>query len=252
MTSTKAASFLPAVFAATLALPLALSGCDKGGDDAAAAEAGKQEEEELPNIDVNLPPAPDFEEGKMDEKHPDGAYSIYGLRENLDARLEEGAAQAEIEVKGYVQEIYVPPECPEGEFCAPGKQPHVWITDKPDQQGKKRAMMVVAYRFAIAEWDAERWEGQPEVILEKGQQYTFKGKFVRFSSTGFAHDSGLLEFVAYKAPDEETGEMKWVYPPGAAWHPLEVARVEEMNKKAQEDQAKAAELRKKAAEGGEE
>src|SRR5690606_18815442 len=103
-----------------------------------------------------------------------------------------GEQGTEVLVRGYVQEIYVAPECPSGEVCAPPKQPHVWITDAPEEKGKKRAMMVVNYRFAIPAWDAKRWKKEPEVVLEVGKRYTFKGKFKRFSDTGFAFDRGLL------------------------------------------------------------
>lgn len=205
-----------------------------------------EKEEPLPNVQVSLPPAPNFDEGRVAEKWEDGSYSIYGLRSKIDERLQEGEDDTEIMVKGYVQDIYVPPECPEGEMCPPGKQPHFWITDKPDQEGKKRAMMVVNYRFSIPEWDAKRWKKEPEVIVEKGQQYTFKGKFKRFSSTGFAYDSGLLEFVAYKPKTPEGTEGDWVYPPASPWHPAEVARAEEENRKLAERAAKtAADFQKK-------
>ena len=191
------------------------------------------EEDSAPAIKVQLPPSPDFDEGKSPEQWDDGSWSIYGLRAKLDQNVKEGEAGKELLVKAYVQDIYIAPECPEGEVCPPPKQPHVWVTDKPEEKGKKRAMMVVNYRFQIPEWDAARWKDQPTVVLEKGKQYTFKGKFKQFSDTGFAFDRGLLEFVAYKPHDPETGaELNtWVYPPYAPWHPIEVQRVEEENAK---------------------
>ena len=206
-----------------------LGGCDKSEE----AEAVPTDEEEAPasNIKVQLPPSPDFDEGKSPETWEDGSYSIFGLRSDLDKHVEDGDKGKEVMVKGYVQEIYLPPECPEGEVCPPPKQPHLWITDKPQEKGKKRAMMVVNYRFQITDWQAKQWKDEPEVILEKDQRYTFKGKFKQFSDTGFAFDRGLLEFVAYKPHDPETGEEldKWVYPPGAPWHPIAVAEQEEAN-----------------------
>jgi len=216
-----------------------LVACDKGEEDKAAAEAQAKAAE--PKIKVQLPPPPDFEEGKSPDKWEDGSYSIYGLRKDLDDNVKAGEQGTEVMVKGYIQEIYVAPECPEGEVCAPPKQPHVWITDGPEEKGKKRAMMVVNYRFSIPEWDAKRWKKEPDVLLEQGKRYTFKGKFKRFSDTGFAFDRGLLEFVAYRPLDPETGAElgDWVYPPGAPWHPVEVARMEESNARLAE-KAKAA------------
>ena len=222
------AHITPSALAALgLAMTFATTACDK----AAEAEDTKAKAPPPPAMKVELPAPPDFDEGKSPETWDDGSYSIYGLRRKLDENVKDGAAGKEILIKGYIQDVYVAPECPEGEVCPPPKQPHVWITDKPGENGKKRAMMVVNYRFTIPEWDAKRWKDEPDVVLEKGKQYSFKGKFKRFSDTGFAYDRGLLEFVAYKPYDLETGQElpTWVYPPGAPWHPLEVARQEEEN-----------------------
>lgn len=218
-----------------------LVGCDK--DEEELEIKGEQSEEDQgPPVQVTLPPTPNFDEGKAPEQWDDGAWSIWGLRRNLDKSIADGENNTEITVKGWIQEIYIPPECPEGEACPPPKQPHVWITDHQGIEGKKRAMMVVNYRFTIPEWQANDWKDQPDVILEKGKQYTFKGIFKQFSDTGFASDRGLLEFRAYKPHDPETGaEMAdWVYPPGAAWHPLTIQQQEEQNAKLAEAAAKAA------------
>jgi hypothetical protein len=216
-------------------------GCDKG-----EAKEKKVDEDVATEsaVKVELPPTPNFEEGKVDEKYPDGAWSIYGLRQELDENIKAGEAGQEIEVRGYIQEIYEPPECEE-EPCPPGKQPHVWITDHEGQEGKKRAMMVVSYSFTIPEWDAKRWKDVPNVVLNKGKQYTFKGRFKRFSDQGFADDRGLLEFIAYKDINPATEQMEWIYPPGAAWHPLELARQEEDQKKLIEAANKAAAANRK-------
>lgn len=184
--------------------------------------------DEPPKLKVLLPPKPSFPAGAIPAKHPDGVWSVIGIREDLDPRVAEGDKGVEIELRAYVQEIYVPPECPEGEVCPPGKQPHVWVTDAADQKGKRLAMMVVNYAFQIPEWDAKRWEDEPMVILEKGKQYTFKGTIRQFSDTGFADERGLLQFVAVKLTNE-AGLEQWVYPPSAPWHPAEIARQEAEN-----------------------
>lgn len=212
-----------------LALALVAPACDKEEEPLQQ----KSDEEEAPdsNIQVQLPPSPDFEEGKAPEKWDEEAFSIWGLRRDVDKNAKEGESGTEVIVKGWVQEVYVPPPCPEGEQCPPPKQPHMWITDHQDSKGKKRAMMVVNYRFTIPEWDAARWKDQPDVVFTEGKRYTIKGKFKQFSDTGFAFDRGLLEFVAYKPLDPETGAElpTWVSPPGAPWHPLEILRQEESN-----------------------
>lgn len=215
----------------TTALCMAPWGC--GGEP--APKVKKSQEDEGPsaadNVKFELPPPPDFDEGKVAEKWEDGAWSVYGLRKELEENVKIGDAGQEIELKGFVQDIYEPPVCPEGEKCPVGKQPHIWITDKADEKGKKRAMMVVGYRFTIPDYDAKRWEKVPDVVFEKGKQYTFKGKFKRFSDQGFADARGLLDFTYYKAIDPTTGTEGWIAPKAAAWHPIELLRVEEEQRK---------------------
>jgi len=190
------------------------------------AELDEPELEEDPDLVVALPPGPAFDRPTQVDKYEAGEWSVAGLRKDIDTRVEEGRSGTEILLRAYVQEIYVPPVCPVSETCVPPKQPHVWVVDDPKDGGKRNAMMVVNYAFVIPEWDAKRWEGQDEVVLEVGEQYTFKGKFRRFSDSGFASERGLLEFLAVR--DEAAGQ--WVYPPGAPWHPLEIARQEEQNR----------------------
>lgn len=180
------------------------------------------------SVKLQLPPSPVFVEANAPKQYSDGAFSINGLRHEIDANVQDGDAGVEIRLRAYVLEVYVPPECLDVEGCPPAKQPHVWVVDDPGQRGKRQAMMVTNYRFPTPEWDAKRWKGQSDVILEAGKQYTFKGKFKRFSDTGFASDRGLLEFIAYEQP-ASGGGTRWVYPPSAPWHPLEVARMEEEN-----------------------
>ena len=246
---------LPALLSLSL-VPLA--GCDKGAGETASAEdcrdvserlarleleiairkPPKSGGEALPTLRVELPAAPDFESAKAPikwEGDPDDAYSIYGLRKDIDDRLREGESGQMIVVKGWVQELYVPPVCAEGELCPPAKQPHFWITDNAGEQGKKRAMLVVNYDFPIPEWDVDTqklWKEQPAVAVEVGKQYSFKGKFRRFSNSGFAHDQGLLEFHSYKVKKtgpRAKGEMIWIYPPNSDWHPMAIAAQEAKN-----------------------
>jgi hypothetical protein len=173
---------------------------------------------------VKLPPPPAFPRADAPEQYPDGSYSIRGLRSQIDSRVEEGEAGTEIVVTAWVQEIYVAPPCPKDDVCPPPRQPHLWVADSRDEQGKKRAMLVANWAFIIPEFEAKRWKGQPKVVLEKGKRYRIKGKFKRFSDSGFAHSAGLLEFVAYERVDAR-GKKTWVYPPGAPWHPLVAADV---------------------------
>lgn len=242
-TLTSALTSFPAMVAAAGLAASVGTGCDKlGGSSGDAAPAAPA----APKPQVTLPPPPNFQEARVQEKWEDGSYSIYGLRSKIDDRVKEGDAGTDITVKGYVQEVYVPPECPEGEMCPPGKQPHFWITDKPDQGGKKRAMMVVNYQFNIPDHERRKWRRDPRVNIELNKRYTIKGKFKRFSATGFAHNNGLLEFVSYKPLDAAGQEQPdWVYPPGAEWHPKNVAAMEEQNKRMAERAERALKKKKR-------
>lgn len=185
------------------------------------------------HVQVELPPSPGFEHADVPDRYDDGAYSIRGLRQELEARVAEGEAGQEILVRAFVSRIYLPPECPRGSVCAPPKQPHLWMTDADDDLGTRRALMVVSYSFPIPEWQAKDWKKQPQVVMEVGKRYTIRGRFTRFSDTGFADDEGLLEFVAYRPHDPATGQEQpdaWVYPRGAPWHPLTIAQQEAANR----------------------
>lgn len=240
MRSSNTSPMFPTAAAAALLGALLLVGCDK--EEELDIKGDAKEEEAGPPVQVTLPPAPNFDEGSAPEQWEDGSWSIWGLRRDIDKHVAEGDAGTEVQLKGWVQEIYVPPECPEGEVCPPPKQPHLWITDHEGVEGKKRAMMVVNYRFTIPEWQVKDWKDQPEVILEKGKRYTFKGVFKQFSDTGFAYADGLIEFKFYKPHDPETGaEMEgWIAPPGSSWHPLTIQQQDEQNAKLAEAAAKAA------------
>lgn len=183
---------------------------------------------ELPGASIKLPAKPVFPKFVAPTRHPAGEWSIAGLREDIDRNVSAGDKGEEITLRATVQEIYAPPSCPTGDVCPPPKQPHIWVTDDPADKGKRRAMLVVNYRFQIPSWDAVFWKGEPEVELVVGEEYIFKGTFKRFSDTGFASDLGLLEFVAVHTTSA-AGVETWVYPPGAAWHPKEIERVEKSN-----------------------
>jgi hypothetical protein len=221
-----------------LIVPLALWGCrektlvdpESAIDGEARPEAIAPEPLELEDdeehalvadtkIRVELPPPPRFPSADIPTRYPDQAWSIRGLREDIDARVREGDEGVEVVVRAWVQEVYRAPECLPKQACPRAKQAHLWVVDDPRERGKKRAMLIVNHRFTIPSWEAERWRGQPEVELEEGRQYRFKGRFRQFTDTGFAYDRGLLQFVAVEHVDAR-GQASWIYPPGAPWHPL--------------------------------
>ncbi len=177
------------------------------------------------DVTVVLPPVPTHRDLDVSDQYPDEVWSIAGVRNHLDSHVRDGDAGKTVEIRGWVQQIYEPPTCPEGQVCPPAKQPHLWITDTKDERGLRRALLVVNYAFTIPEWEAKMWKGVPEVTLEVGKQYTIRGKVRLFSDTGFAHQDGLLEFVAYQP--KKSGDF--IAPPGSPWHPLEQQRQEQVN-----------------------
>ncbi|MEM6990881.1 MAG: hypothetical protein AAF721_10300 [Myxococcota bacterium] len=181
-----------------------------------------------PPAGLTLPPSPTFPTAFPTDRYEDGAWSIAGLRRNIDQQLKRGLEGTEVDVRVRVLEIYNPPTCAIGDACAPGKQPHLWVVDGEEFKGKHDALLVANYRFTIPEWDAKRWSNQPDVVLEVGKVYTISGRFKQFSDTGFAHERGLLEFIAVQRPVAGGGH-EWIYPPGAPWHPLELARQDKAN-----------------------
>jgi hypothetical protein len=170
-----------------------------------------------------LPPPVGYIDDEVPMRHDNGAWSIRGLREHLDANLGHGESGHDIEILAWVQEIYVAPSCPATRRCPPPERPHLWVTDVQGDEGKRNALLVMNYAFAIPEWDEARWKGQPSVVMERGKRYRIRGRFRRASDTGVVHDRGYFEFVAVESTDHR-GKTSWVIPPGAPWHPLELAR----------------------------
>ena len=87
MRSTTASTTLATAVAALLGASV-LVGCDD--EEALDLKSEQSEEEQGPPVSVTLPPTPDFDEGKAPEQWEDGAWSIWGLRRDIDKHVEEG------------------------------------------------------------------------------------------------------------------------------------------------------------------
>lgn len=192
-----------------------------GGESLSAPTTATRQEPR--NVLDALPASPDFPSPTVPDRYSDGAWSIAGLRKDLDARLAEGEGGTPIVVRAWVQSVYAAPPCPDGRICPPPKQPHAWLVDHEDEAGTRRSLMLTGFRFQIPQWDETRWKTQPTVELMAGRQTTIKGRLQRRTSSGFAADTGVFETVAVF--DEAT--RTWVVPPGAPSHPLEAKRSEE-------------------------
>jgi hypothetical protein len=173
-----------ALLCAALGAALSLgSGCQQSS--ASGASLGPEPEAtSLPPIKVDLPPPPSFAASDVPPKHPDGAYTVRGLR-NIKTRAE--LLNKEVKVRAYLLEVYQCPVCPKGQTCKLCDQPHFFIGDKPDTK-KEKALMVVDYLSPK----------QKPPILTVGKPYDIEGTFSINSPTGFGSSDGLLVFGKMK------------------------------------------------------
>jgi hypothetical protein len=155
---------------------LASGGCSSapGGPLLASEEATA-----LPPIKVDLPAPPSFAEENQPHQYPDGTWSVFGLRKQLDKQLGK-----DVKVKAFLLEVYQCPVCPKGQTCKLCDQPHFFMADKPDGK-KEKSLMVVEYLMPK----------QKPPALTVGKQYTIDGTFARNSPGGFAMSDGLLQFT---------------------------------------------------------
>ena len=191
---------------------------------ASAPTAEPEPEPERPpvlGLELGLPPRPDFHFAELPTLLDDETWSVHGLLAYREQMLPEAKDDRVVQISAYVQEVYELQQCPEDEPCPPPKQPHAWVVDLPDIEGRALMLMVVGTEFPIPEWDTDTslaWADQPRVVLEPGRRYVFMGWFRRFTDSGFAHDHGLLElFALTEAPLGP--ESRWIAPPNSPHHP---------------------------------
>lgn len=98
------------------------------------APAGCQKEEraypprERTSGKATLPATPDLDPKPSLKKHPDGAWTVYGIV-HADAKEREG----ELSVRGYVAALHTCPDLSKG--CKPA--PYLQLTDAADHQGRR-------------------------------------------------------------------------------------------------------------------
>ncbi len=168
-----------------------LAGCHKG-------PAPDLEIEPLGAEVPSLPPVPTLPPGLRKRRHPDGSFTVYGLRRELDDRID-----TEVTVTGRVAEVYTPPPCRGNDPKCKAEVPHLWIDDSapgahPDngapQIRAKDRLVVVGY--AERHSDLRRNRQLPR-DLRPGTLVQFKGRFARISSHGFNASNGLLEYLEH-------------------------------------------------------
>lgn len=158
---------------------LLISACQTGeggsliGDD-------ESRQTQLPQIKVNLPPPPSFQKDNPPVTYPDGSFSIYGLRKDMKANLNQHRR-----VKGFLLEEYDCPECPDKKdkncLC---RKPHFWLSDRANGP-KDKALLVTGY-------PKKDPKTKKKMKFVTGAQYVVSGVFSKTSGTGFSATDGLI------------------------------------------------------------
>jgi hypothetical protein len=183
-----------------LALTMAPLGCGSEGE-------GNLKVERLPDVNPNLPAVPDLPPPPHPLTYSDGSYSVYGLRARMQSTIGE-----QVEVTGYIVDIYEPPECEDDERCET-LAPHMWIADKPGEEDREKRLRVVGYadsheQYEEALKEAERGTYEPPdpesgmtpipTDFAEGNKVKVDGRFVHVSGAGFKSASGVLEYAGHE------------------------------------------------------
>ena len=175
------------------------------------AGSARAQGEAMPDVKVNLPPAPSFDIKRAPIKYDTGEFSVYGLRKSMSKYMDK-----DVQVKAYLLEIYECPadlvKCneatskkkkaapapkgalpakggapvPDASGCRPCDQPHFYLADTADGK-KERALLVADY--PTKDWKTDK----PKPLKsEVGKLHVVTGTFAINSVTGFAASNGLI------------------------------------------------------------
>ena len=144
------------------------------------------------DVEVKLPPAPEFREKPPVRRYPDGAYSVLTLMEHSDRSVGKevtvrglvadtvlcGAGQGEERpLKAQKGRAEQRAQAKEEEECHPPS--HLYLADDVSDEGS---------RLLIVGWAPNKVRG-----VRRGQELTFRGTFGRVSEGGvFIRQAGLL------------------------------------------------------------
>lgn len=134
---------------------------------------------QLPQIKVNLPPPPSFQKDNPPVTYPDASMSVYGLRKDMKANLNQ-----QRRVKGFLLEEYSCPECPKDDKNCTCRKPHFWLSDRANGP-KDKALLVTGY-------PKKDPKTKKKMTFVTGAQYVVTGIFSKTSGTGFSVSDGLL------------------------------------------------------------
>lgn len=183
-------------------------GCDQ-------KSTSKLQVERLPDVSPSLPAVPKLPPPPYPVTYSDGSYSVYGLRKKMKDTIDQ-----DVEVTGYIVEIYQPPECPKDQRCEI-KAPHMWMADAMGESDASKRLMVVGYAENQKEIDdavakAKRGAYKPPdpasgilpipTDFAVGNKVKVKGHFTHVSGSGFMSADGVLEYHGHdtlqKAPNQ--------------------------------------------------
>ena len=189
------------VSAMTLIAAFAAFGC-QGGSPAADLKI-----EKLPEVHPSLPAVPTLPPPPFPIKYGDSSYSLYGLRKRILSTID-----TEVELTGYIVEIFEPPVCPTGHTCPPPAAPHLMIADTKDEHDGEKRIFLVGYaenQKAIDDAITAARRGHPKkpdpesgeipipTDFAVGAKIKVKGRFTRVSGSGFSQPDGVLEYRSH-------------------------------------------------------
>ncbi len=171
--------------------------------------------ERLPDVDPSLPSVPTLPPPPHDVEYADGSFSVYGVRRRAATTMDTDVA-----ITGYIVEIYVPPECPEGRTCDPAAAPHLWISDVREPGEEEDRIMLAGYAENQAQIDeavelASRGRYEPPdpesgilpipTNFAVGAKVKVQARFTRVSGAGFNVSNGMLEYRGHDLLENPDG-----------------------------------------------
>lgn len=154
--------------------------------------------ERLPQVDPSVPAVPTIPPPPHPVTYPDSSYSLFGLRRRSGETIDH-----DVELTGYIVEIYAPPECPRGETCRPAAAPHIWLADTAGETDRTKRIRVTGY--AMSHQELEEARGARNPVAEDGEtpiptdfavgnRIKVSGRFSSISQMGFNDSAGLIDY----------------------------------------------------------
>lgn len=159
--------------------------------------------ERLPEVTPDLPAVPTIPPPPA--AYPDGSMPVGRVRRMVQQNLGH-----EIQLTGYIVDIYQPPPCPRGEECRLPLIPHFYVADTMGETDDTKKVLVIGY---APTWDdlhdLERLgdripanaDGTPRSPIDfaVGNKVTVVGNFVTQSvaAAGFNNTLGLLDYLRH-------------------------------------------------------